>query len=538
MIVLDNLDRIDAQDTLSILSTLQTFIDHKVERDQDWLSRVWVIIPYDKKSLQKLWPPSSPDDDFIALSFLDKRFQIRFEVPPLVLSDWSTYLLKLLKEAFPDHEESEFHQTYRVYALYRTDPDKTPTPRDLKLYVNQIGAFHRQWQNNIRLPHIGYYVLIKRIGGDIEKDLQGGKFRDQKLESLLDQNISDNLAVLYYNVDPSLAQQVLLKNPITKSLEKGDTEKLIDLSKISGFEQVIEGISFTDWIDGESYRIANAAFALDKTKVLQNINSFAASTIRRSLKEATLSITNWGIFDLDISKGIIALLSILNFDHNVLMKSIDAIISKRIPDDNETPVSESFKSWIIGLVYFIEEIDVMKVFNISELPGYFKLLTNENGYIEACILVYEKDNDGKYWSWISPIINTELIAVEFGELAKRNDFTQRYLYAIRVMQAGSDKIDWNPLVTEIANQLTATAFSSPQILSVQLSVLWELLPNDDNVENLMKSMVEHGNILDRLSKTQSDNEFAAWCLISHAYFSPDFSVISQVGDSSTGAFFY
>ena len=42
-------------------------------------------------------PPGEKQTDG---SFLDKSFQIRFEVPPPNLSDWRSYLLELLDEAF------------------------------------------------------------------------------------------------------------------------------------------------------------------------------------------------------------------------------------------------------------------------------------------------------------------------------------------------------------------------------------------------------------------------------------------------------
>ncbi|MFH1634871.1 MAG: P-loop NTPase fold protein, partial [Chloroflexota bacterium] len=134
-VILDNLDRIDGSDALSILSTLQTFFQHRQHQELKWLERLWVIIPYDRDSLQRLWK-NDDDGSPLSVSFLDKRFQIRFEVPPLVLSNWSEYLRSLLIEAFPDHDKAEFHTTYRVYDQYLVNIGESPTPRDLKIFVN------------------------------------------------------------------------------------------------------------------------------------------------------------------------------------------------------------------------------------------------------------------------------------------------------------------------------------------------------------------------------------------------------------------
>src|SRR5690606_5587730 len=73
-------------------------------------------------------------------SFLDKIFQVRFHVPPPVLSDWRSYLYGLIEEALPEHGVEERHVIYRVFDHCRARTGEPPTPRELKLYVNQIGA--------------------------------------------------------------------------------------------------------------------------------------------------------------------------------------------------------------------------------------------------------------------------------------------------------------------------------------------------------------------------------------------------------------
>ena len=51
--------------------------------------------------------------------------------------------------------------------MKRTREDSTP--RELKLYVNQIGVIHRQWQHQFPLDHIAYYVALCRKCADIPK---------------------------------------------------------------------------------------------------------------------------------------------------------------------------------------------------------------------------------------------------------------------------------------------------------------------------------------------------------------------------------
>lgn len=542
VIVFDNLDRIDAKDALSILSTLQTFIEHKAECDRDWLKKVWVIIPYDELSLQKLWPSDSPKNGSTkngstALSFLDKRFQIRFEVPPLVLSNWSNYLLDLLKVALPDHKESEFYLINRVYALYRKDKDKSPTPRDLKLYINQIGALHRQWQDIIPIQHMGYYVVLKRKGVAIDKALIEGKLIDQDVESLLGTDISDNLAAMYFNVEVPLAKQLLLKEPIINALGEGNTDELTNLSKLRGFEQVLVDVPFHEWIDAESHRLAKAASALTKSDILQNINSSVAKIIKQALKRAAISTSYWNNFTPDIGLGIASLFYLLGYDREVLKKSIKAISSKMIPGDNETPTPDSFNAWIDGLVVLFQEIDGKDSINIDEFRGQIRIPANEKGYIKVCTQLSKRDTEGKYWSLIVPKVDSELIATELGEIAKTDTLSRDQLLAIRVMKAGHEKINWGPIITEIGNRLKINTTYSPHLVSTPLSILWELIQDEGRSKELLQELAQGGFIFHHLNSVKSDPEAAAWCLVSHAYFSPNFSVASQFGGSVSGRMF-
>ena len=168
VLILDNLDRVDAKDALSIWSTLQTFLQHKGTSRPSWHQRVWLLVLYDLQGLSQLWENTeNKAGGKTAASFIDKSFQIRFEVPGLVPSDWSTFLMDQLEKAFPDHSESDRHEVYETLAISVEKGNKPPTIRELKLFVNQIGGIHRQWASGdgrfvdaFPLSHIACYMLI------------------------------------------------------------------------------------------------------------------------------------------------------------------------------------------------------------------------------------------------------------------------------------------------------------------------------------------------------------------------------------------
>ena len=86
LLVIDNLDRVQSSDALSIWSTMQTLLGHSDNNKPKWFDRVWVLIPYDSDAILRLWDNSdgfeskSPNKT-LTETFLDKTFQIRFRVP-------------------------------------------------------------------------------------------------------------------------------------------------------------------------------------------------------------------------------------------------------------------------------------------------------------------------------------------------------------------------------------------------------------------------------------------------------------------------
>ena len=141
VIVLDNLDRVEREAALAVWATLQVFFQQR-QLQRGWFDHVWVIVPYDPNGLKRLWPDGSTNGDSQRPeSFIDKTFQIRFRVPPPVLSNWRAYLLHLIEQAFPDCAEDERNLVYQVFDNYfGTTRRASPSPRQLKLFVNQVAA--------------------------------------------------------------------------------------------------------------------------------------------------------------------------------------------------------------------------------------------------------------------------------------------------------------------------------------------------------------------------------------------------------------
>ena len=113
-LVVDNLDRVAPEDARSVWATLQTFLHHPHDPRASWLRSLWVVLPFDRAGINRLWDGSGEAAD----SFLDKSIQVHFEVPLPLLTDWREYLASLLHDALPEHTA----HGYTVYRLFQSRP--------------------------------------------------------------------------------------------------------------------------------------------------------------------------------------------------------------------------------------------------------------------------------------------------------------------------------------------------------------------------------------------------------------------------------
>ena len=222
VIVVDNLDRVAPEDARAIWTTLQTFLHHSHDSEPSWLEQLWVLLPYDRNAIERLWGAGARgerptlqflDHDVVASpqrtaaqvarqeraeSFIEKTVQLRFEVPLPLLTDWREYLKTLLLCALPSHK-ADFSSVYRLYANKLDSEGRSPTPRELKQYVNHIGALHREWQDSLPLSSLAYYACLRSTGTDVAAALRDRPLRGASLTDLLDSDVEAHLAAIALN---------------------------------------------------------------------------------------------------------------------------------------------------------------------------------------------------------------------------------------------------------------------------------------------------------------------------------------------------
>jgi hypothetical protein len=269
LIVIDNLDRVDASDSLKIWSTLQTFLQHRNPNPFDKVSlyskRIWVLVPYDEEGLGKLWDNQSPkneeglgklrdnqspkkeNEDSItkkndnankgcAKSFFDKCFQLRIEVPKLVLTGWESFCKDSIDQALTGWNENEKKDALDVLKWTRESIDDIPSPRDIKTYVNQIGLLRQHCDSQISTIAVAYFAIEKylnfRKNSYIENGLINGWFPYEKNKPLLPSQLTDDLCGILFGVSAKKGQQLLLEPEIEKALVSGSKDEIQRLLEI------------------------------------------------------------------------------------------------------------------------------------------------------------------------------------------------------------------------------------------------------------------------------------------------------------------
>lgn len=311
VIVVDNLDRVAPTEAMKIWSTLQTFLTDGGPAER-WRDRVWVIMPFDEEAIRRIWEAATsgtknPDAGAHATAYLEKTFQVRFEVPPPLLSDWKKYARARLAEALPGHDKphedgAELDYAVEVYALHRGPDQELPTPRDLKVFVNQVGALHMQARNHdIPLRQQAFYVLKRR---KLSVAQIVAKLRENTLfvapdSALLGESARLNLAALAFGAPPPRARQLLLEEPIMRALAVGDSTTLRSLQG-EGFVDVVQS-GLTEWLaqwrDSRGAALFHAFAALADANVLEQGTSGGRQLLLRSFKDAMRDATRFDLWN-------------------------------------------------------------------------------------------------------------------------------------------------------------------------------------------------------------------------------------------------
>lgn len=242
ILVLDNLDRVDAEVSLKIWSTLQTFIQFRNPTSKDYkiFKNIFTLIPYDEESLMKIWENFTENeegkkviDNSFARSFFDKSFQVRIDVPKPIVSNWLGFIEKMIEKAFKDWDKKEKDVIIEVIEKTRKNILDNPKPREIKTYLNQVGFLRNHFSEDISTKSIAFYTYKRYLQGKSNDEiadylLKIGQIPKEEI-NLIEEDTIQELAAIIYGVNKDKGAQMLLTPKIVDALTNNKPEILKEL---------------------------------------------------------------------------------------------------------------------------------------------------------------------------------------------------------------------------------------------------------------------------------------------------------------------
>lgn len=548
-LVLDNLDRVDTQSAISVWSTLQTFLQERNSLNSSWFKQIWVVVPYDPKGLRKLWDnwravPSgdnstlgtqsaAPRQSVASDSFIDKSFQIRFQVPPPVLSDWKTYLSDLIKKALPDHNETDRHVIYRVYEEWRSSQAMPPTPRELKLYVNQIGSVHRQWQHEFPIAHVAYYVLLSKQSDSLIEQLKASDFPPANIQRLFKEDVIPSLAGLTFNVPANKGMELLLSDPIHNCLTKGTGAELNQLRENykDGFWAITEGVVATRIVDTPGSVIAHAGRVLADAELLGDDLRVEAQEIRRTLADAVISVQDWQPLDADVADGVCAIHRLFNNRElsASVMKSVADSVSQSKGTDKKLDVA-TLPGALLTIMATVADLGFEDV-----LPPCITMPGDVESWINTCEALYREDAGERYIKHFRPKEKPDAVTTAIQTAVGAGEFAERHIAALIVTTKSLPKTDWSSVVSAIQTRLDAGTGTGADEMRPLLRGLWVLRNlGDGKATKSLKTLVNEGHIAHHLHQSAKHKEGAALCQFTMLVEDPSAATPPAIGNSASG----
>lgn len=352
IIVVDNLDRVEAEYAQNVWSTLQTFFQHRTSSlngfNEKWNQQLWFLIPHDREGIQRIWHnANSTSGDLnrdISSSFMEKCFQICVEVPPPVMSTWIEYFKQCVQKSLLGWPEQDKNSYINSYIQCMSKLEISPSPRQIHTHINRAGVLALQWKNDFSAESYCLYSLCR-------KDMTESEFRQHLLKDGIPNSYPSNrplntvkaeLAGLLFGVNADKGMQLLLSPEIRECMKNGDGVKLKDLSEVhrDAFWLVLRA-SKTNWMPAaehdDDYKLCVVealykGFGSEKRKIREFV-----APIQKVLVD---SIDRWKLDEYSFAEDIKYLIE-LSENKEQLLIELEKGIRARIVSCTK---DESFKS--------------------------------------------------------------------------------------------------------------------------------------------------------------------------------------------------
>lgn len=402
LIVIDNLDRVNAEQALSIWSVLQTFFQNRNERGKlssdEWQTKLWFLVPYDRDGLQKVWSTNHPartttqetSGTFannalaesengvisLALSSLEKCFQVIAEVPEPIMSAWADFLEKNADAALVGWPQDERKKIIDTFTVYESKMDRSPSPRQIRSFINRVGLLGLRWRNIMSAEAIALYACFRRTMSS-RALRQNLILNTVSSPPVMTESVKREIAGMLFGVEARKGMQLLLRPEINTALGKGDAKMLTSLiaTHQEGFWVVWEGIKSSELPNGHTEEfLINATIAFCSAAIECNEQKRVQSTIGSLQNEWRKQKGKWDFTSYDYSPAISALLEAIeepkSFISFLEVEVNEAVVAATKSITDEADENASLRNILIM-------VDLLKSKNVSFVPKSYPALGKE-----------------------------------------------------------------------------------------------------------------------------------------------------------------
>lgn len=438
VVVIDNLDRVDPASAIKAWGTIQSVFD-SAANDHEWSSRFWILVPHDPDAMEAIWETREASP---ASEFLSKTFQVSFDVPPPQLGDWKRFLLDRLAEALPMHH-AEGNAVYLEAYYWSTASAWSPTPRNIKRFINRLTAIHLQWCSEGAPIHLQARLALTGSATRIED----GTIVTPGIAAPPDDEEARWIAAMLLNVPAAESIAALISPTVETALASGDANRLSKLvdtpAELAVVEAIVAGhIRTRDW--STVTEISLAASAVEGLDAAFDADNDEISAIRRSLRRGLSRMPD--MVDLGSSRpSALALLieTAPESERSPLARDLLQRSVTSLPDEQGRP---AFAGQLLAL------ISLLAVFIPQEELSQVCALNGEPEEIARLLRTVATESDSELaLRALHPVSHSALQG--FAGLVDAGDFDDAALTALESVVAyastGPDASVWDPTpVTE------------------------------------------------------------------------------------------
>lgn len=541
VIVIDNLDRIDTNEATAIWSTMRTFFRINQGSPHPWTDHLWLIVPIDESAAGRLWRTGDASSSDVSNSFLQKTFQVSFGVAPPVLSDWSAFLISQMREALPNHEPlDDLDTVYRIFRIKRLADGNPVTPREIKLFVNQLGALHRQWQHDIPLTAQAAYVLFGRNITHPSSDIASEEFLDRRVMALLgDLPWRKYFAALHFNVEPDKAMQTLAGQQVEQALTTGDAQILEGMATLPGIWHICEHVveeQAANWAAKDPGTLARAALALHE---LDRILNPSSKRVWKWLGTALERVDSWMGLDRTTGDGITAVL--VHNEGPDHLRILERVLTQMTADSEAateaSPSNDAAAAWLEGALSVLRH--AYQTGQQDAAQSAFRIPGDASFYVAALKGTHETTDIEDVLPSLVPSAPPEDVIHTFVSECEGGRWDSSYSHALSTTLRIGAEWSWAPLSKAFEQRLQANTSVQPdELVTLCEAVTWFADLQVEQGPALARTLVLQGHLLHHWHTARKHPRAAAACALLILEYNPNGEPTTHAGSSAQGVAHY